>query len=482
MSDKNSFFDDFDIDFGDKTLNKKTDKKVSSKKEEVFDEFADFLDNKTLEKKDENIDMEDIEEIELSEILIRPESIEDLDVSKELINDLVLKHLYYEGEMTGLELAAKLKVPYNNVIEKFIDKLLKQKLIYYEGGRGFGRSSMKFVLSDSGKDSAKRALDINNYVGPLPVSLSKYKKIFKNLKKLSPMKLETLKELLSDLVLPENFYYNIGPAINSNHSIFLYGPPGNGKSFVADKIARALEGNITIPYAIEIDGQIVKLYDKIFHEIIEEHPLDKRWIKIKRPYVFVGGELTYNMLNLNFDPVSKVYEAPLQLKANGGVFLIDDFGRQKESPTLFLNRWIVPLENRFDVLNLSSGKSFIVPFEQLIIFSTNIDPKELVDEAFSRRIRYKIGLQNPSPEMFLKIFTKLCKAKGVKYKLSEIEAFFFYNKNKTPKIRAVLPRDLLQIIEKIAEFEEIEYEVNFYTLKKASEIGFIQNYSYELNI
>jgi hypothetical protein len=149
---------------------------------------------------------------------------------------------------------------------------------------------------------------------------------------------------------------------------------------------------------------------------------------------------------------------------------------------LFLNRWIVPLENRFDILNLSSGKSFIVPFEQLIIFSTNIDPKELVDEAFSRRIRYKIGLENPTPEMFLKIFVKLCKAKKVKYKLTEIENYFFYNVNPTPKIRAVLPRDLLEIIEKIAAFEEIENEVNFYTLKKASEIGFIQNYTYELSI
>lgn len=455
-----SVFDD--MDFDDKTVNKVVNKTDEFENIEEIEDFDDF---------------EDFEEIELSEIIIRPETINDLDVSKELINDSILKHLYYEGEMTGLELANKMRVPYNNVIEIFLDKLLKQKFVFYEGGRGFGRSSMKFALSDTGKDAAKRALELNNYVGPLPVSLDKYKKMFTSLNQIVSMKLNVLKDLLSDLVLPDNFYYNIGPAINSNHSIFLYGPPGNGKSVVADKIARALEGSITIPYAIEIDGQIVKLYDKIFHTIIEEHPLDKRWIKIKRPYVFVGGELTYNMLNLNFDPVSKVYEAPLQLKANGGVFLIDDFGRQKEAPSLFLNRWIVPLENRFDILNLSSGKSFIVPFEQLIIFSTNIDPKDLVDEAFSRRIRYKIGLQNPSPEIFLKIFIKLCKAKKVKYKLSEIENFFFYNKNKTPKIRAVLPRDLLEIIEKIADFEGIENEVNFYTLKKASEIGFIQNYS-----
>jgi predicted ATPase with chaperone activity len=455
----------------EKTLTHDKENKVDIEEIDEFEEFQEIEEVQEIE-----------EELDLDEIIIKPESIEDLGVSKELINDLILKHLYYEGEMTGLDLAQKMRVPYNNVIELFIDKLLKQKFLFYEGGRGFGRSSMKFALTDSGKDSAKRALELNNYVGPLPVSLDKYKKMFTSLNQIVSMKLGRLKELLSDLILPNNFYYSIGPAINSNHSIFLYGPPGNGKSVVADKIARALEGSITIPYAIEIDGQIVKLYDKIFHTIIETHPLDKRWVKIKRPYVFVGGELTYNMLNLNFDPVSKVYEAPLQLKANGGVFLIDDFGRQKEAPSLFLNRWIVPLENRFDILNLSSGKSFIVPFEQLIIFSTNIDPKELVDEAFSRRIRYKIGLENPTPEMFLKIFVKLCKAKKVKYKLTEIENYFFYNVNPTPKIRAVLPRDLLEIIEKIAAFEEIENEVNFYTLKKASEIGFIQNYTYELSI
>ncbi len=450
--------------------------KSSKEKEREKNRLKSSKPKKEIEKKSRK---ERLEDMKRETLIPRPQTIKELGISREMLMNMSLKHLYYAGEMTGLELANRLKVPYKNIIDKIIDKFLKQKIIYYEGGRGFGRSSMSFTLTDAGKKSAIFALDHNRYVGPLPVSLNVYKKVFENLKEIKPVKLSKIKELLSDLVLPDNFQYNIGPAINSNHSIFLYGPPGNGKSVVADKIAKNLDGYVTIPHAIEIDGQIIKIYDKIFHKMIKENENDQRWLTIKRPYIFVGGELTYDMLNLNYDPVSKVYEAPLQLKANGGIFLIDDFGRQKEEPKLFLNRWIVPLENRFDVLNLSNGKSFIVPFEELIIFSTNLDPLDLIDDAFARRIRYKIGMNNPNPEMFLEIFRRMCKIKKMDYILSEVESFFFFNTNKTPKIRAVLPRDLIEIIDKICEFENIPREVNFYTLKKASEIGFIQDYAYE---
>ncbi len=410
--------------------------------------------------------------------IIKPETLEDLNIPKDLVVDGVVRHLYFSGNLTGLDLSKRLKVPFNGIVEQIVDQLLKQKYVSYEGGRGFGRSSMTFQLTDQGRDFAKESLNKNSYMGPIPVCLDDYKRNFKDLKESKKVSTSDIKEWLSSLILPPNFVNSIGPAINSNHSIFLYGPPGNGKTVIADKIGQNLRGDVTIPYAVEVDGQIIKVFDGIFHDVIEENPLDNRWVKIKRPYVFVGGELTYNMLNLNLDPVSKIYEAPLQLKANGGIFLIDDFGRQKEPPKMFLNRWIVPLENGFDVLNFSSGKSFSVPFEQLIIFSTNLDPKELVDEAFLRRIRYKIGIENPGPEIFLKIFELTCKHYKIEYVLSEVENFFFYNRETKPKIRAVLPRDLARIIKSICDFEGMPYIVNFYTLKKASEIGFISDINY----
>ncbi|MBN2694042.1 ATP-binding protein [bacterium] len=408
-------------------------------------------------------------------LIFRPESLDDLGISRDIVMDGIVRHLYYSGNLTGLEISQKLKVPFNNIVENLLDQLLKQKYVSYEGGRGFGRSSMSFVLTDAGRSFAKDSLGKNQYMGPMPVSLEQYKAVFSKMRKVLPMSLTKVKSLLNDLVLPHDFYSSLGPAINSNHSIFIYGPPGNGKSVISDRVGSNLEGDITIPYAIEVDGQMIKLFDPIFHKVIEANQLDSRWVTIKRPYVFVGGELTYNMLNLNIDPVSKVYEAPLQLKANGGIFLIDDFGRQKEPPHLFLNRWIVPLENSFDVLNFSSGKSFMVPFEQLIIFSTNLNPDDLVDEAFLRRIRYKLKIGNPSPEIFLEIFKKTCAHYKLPYVLSEIESFFFYNQNKIPKVRSVLPRDLSRIIISVCEFEGIKKEVNFYTLKKASDIGFIQD-------
>lgn len=429
-----------------------------------------------MEYKDDDFMDFGLEEIESDDNLPRPDSIEALDVPKELITNGIVRHLYFSGNQSGLELSQRMKIPYNNIVEPLLEHLVKQKLLFFEGGRGFGRSSMDFNLTEEGRRFAQDNLQKDRYLGPMPVSLKQYKKVFENSKQIHPLSLKELKDILQELVLPEELFYKLGPAINSNHSIFLYGPPGNGKTVVAEKVGKKLKGELIIPYALEINGQVIKIYDEYFHEVIEEHPLDPRWLRIKRPYVFVGGELTYNMLNLNIDPISMVYEAPLQLKANGGIFLIDDFGRQKEDPSLFLNRWIVPLESGFDVLNLSSGKSFTIPFEQLIIFSTNLDPKDLVDDAFLRRIRYKIGMHVPSPEIFLQIFEKTAQAYNIDYQLSDIENFFFYNQNKVPRIKSVLPRDMCRVIKDICKFEGFYAEVNFYTLKRASEIAFIQAY------
>jgi SpoVK/Ycf46/Vps4 family AAA+-type ATPase len=276
-----------------------------------------------------------------------------------------------------------------------------------------------------------------------------------------------MKKSLSHLVLEPSVFSKIGPAVNSGRSIFLYGPPGNGKTTIAESVGRMiLTNDMFIPYAVEVDGQIVKVYDEINHVAVPDetmtrgvtgslgtHRKDARWIRVKRPVIMVGGELTLDGLELVYDPTNKYYEAPFQMKANGGMFLIDDFGRQQIRPRDLLNRWIVPMEKNIDFLALHTGRKVEVPFEVLIVFSTNLPPRDLVDEAFLRRIRHKIEVTSPSFDGYREIFTRVAKSRGVQYDEQAVRYLLqeYYIK-RDRKLRANHPRDLMDQLVDIAGY------------------------------
>ncbi len=298
-----------------------------------------------------------------------------------------------------------------------------------------------------------------------------------------------MRESLSHLILEESVFSKIGPAVNSGKSIFLYGPPGNGKTTIAESIGRMiLTNDILIPYSVEVDGQIIKVYDEINHEAVPDplgnrgstgglgtHRRDGRWIRVKRPVIMVGGELTLDGLELVYDATNKYYEAPFQMKANGGMFLIDDFGRQQIRPRDLLNRWIVPMEKNIDFLALHTGRKVEVPFEVLIVFSTNLPPRDLVDEAFLRRIRHKIEVTSPSFELYREIFRRVSESRNIPYDEQAVRYLLqeYYIK-RNHKLRASHPRDLLDQVMDIAGYLGVEPQLKKELIDRAAESYFVE--------
>ena len=339
---------------------------------------------------------------------------------------------------------------------------------------GIGKTAYKYAITTQGRDRAKEFLEINQYTGPAPVPLAQYvEMIQRQAAARSYITQETIARAFSHLVLSKQMLDMLGPAINSGKSMFVYGAPGNGKSVVSEAIGHILGGEIYIPHALDVDGVVITVFDPINHKPIdgvkipeaegfrspiltEEEDYDHRWVRCMRPFVFTGGELTLEMLDLSFNEISKFYEAPFQVKANGGVFLIDDFGRQLVRPKDLLNRWIVPLEKRVDYLTLHTGKKFEVPFDALIIFSTNLRPQELVDEAFFRRIRYKVHFNNPTLDDFKEIFKKYCRAKNIPYNPIIVDYMQgeYYQKYNI-EMRCCHPRDIVEQIIDIARYLNI---------------------------
>lgn len=416
------------------------------------------------------------------------EGIEKTGLSQGFIADMALKILYFQGQATGYDIAETLHLPFTTVLSPIMDFLKREQMCEVKGSGGLGTGSYQYVITAKGAARARDQLERTTYVGPAPVPYEDY---------VAAMKAQgggrlrvnqrQMKQALASLVLEERVFEKIGPAVNSGKSIFLYGPPGNGKTSIAECVGRMVLGDdIYIPYALYIEGQVVLLYDEINHVPVQPsekknstgglgaNRMDTRWIQIRRPVIMVGGELTLDGLELQFDPVNKYYEAPFQMKANGGMFLIDDFGRQQVRPRDLLNRWIVPMEKNIDFLSLHTGRKIEVPFELLLVFSTNLPPKDLVDEAFLRRIRHKIEVPSPDFENYREIFKRVCIQRNIPYDEQAVRYLLqeYYVKPER-KLRANHPRDLLDQIADISGYVGTEPELSKALLDRAAASYFV---------
>jgi predicted ATPase with chaperone activity len=415
----------------------------------------------------------DLDNSGVAEAPASPETLRETGLSPGLLTDMILKTLYQQGVMLGLDLAKYLRLPFK-IVEEGIRFLKDEKCIEVTGGELIGRVSYKFALTDLGRQRAHDAQIQCAYVGPAPVPLEDYvEQTYRQAVTGIACHPEALRASFSHLVLKEELFNAIGPAVVSGRSVFIYGPPGNGKTAMARAIGDFMNGSggsIYVPYAIQAEGGIVTIFDPSLHqideaaggaeditdarvrELLNSGTVDARWVRIRRPVVVTGGELNLEMLDLRYNIAANFYQAPLHVKANGGVFLIDDFGRQLVSPKELLNRWILPLEDRHDFLTIANGKKFQVPFEQLIIFSTNLDPKDLVDDAFLRRIRHKVQVHAPTREVYEKIFSAVCKRLGMTPLPEAIDYLYtrYYTQGRTP--RASDCRDLLEIVQSICRY------------------------------
>ena len=413
-----------------------------------------------------------------------PTSIEETGLHADTLAQLLLKTLV-AGEASGTGLSEKLRVPYS-VLEALIQHARVEKLVEVRGTSGAGAAGYRYILTDLGRDRAGQFLDICRYVGPAPVPLAQYNAYVRAGMEARPyLDRTTLAAGFEHLVVGHEMLDLLGPAVNSGKALFLYGAPGNGKTVFAEGIGKALGGEMHMPFAIDVDGQVITMYDPVSHlrmsetpnstSVITNAPHDRRWESIRRPVVVVGGELTLEMLDLTFNPISKFYEAPIQLKGNGGVFVVDDFGRQRIPPRDLLNRWIVPLESRVDFLTLHTGRKFEVPFNVLIVFATNLKPQSLADEAFLRRIPYKILAKNPTVDEFCRIFELNCRRKGLTFDPVMVEYLErkYYRPRKI-QMRACHPRDLISQVVDICRYTNREPVITRELLDAACGAYFIE--------
>jgi hypothetical protein len=380
-----------------------------------------------------------------------PLSLEEAGISESLVESLIMRFLLARGEANGRAIADQLKLPFL-LIEPTLNRLKYEQMTAYRGANSV--NDYIHILTDQGRDRARQHNLRTTYFGATPVLLEDYCEAVKmqSVEGQRPRR-EQLLHAFRDLLIDRKMLTKLGPAINSGRGMFLYGYPGNGKTSIAERVTMAFGKHIWIPRSLLVDGDIMRLFDPLMHEeaplekesgLLNQNGIDARWIRIKRPTIVAGGELTMEMLEVQGNKDTNISESPLQLKSNCGVLVIDDFGRQKMRVDELLNRWIVPLEKRYDFLNMTSGKKTQVPFDQLVIFSTNLQPKDLVDDAFLRRIPYKIEVENPCEAAFRKLFEIMCPKIGLPYKPEVIDYLIdqHYKLNNRP-FRNCQPRDLL---------------------------------------
>jgi hypothetical protein len=400
-----------------------------------------------------------------------PARLDDLRISQSLVTDLVLRRLAMEGTSSLRTLSQALKLS-GGVIDAIFRSLRQQQLVEVKGMVG---NDYTVSLAGAGRAAAAERFQISQYAGPAPVSLDDYKAAIRLQAAQVDISRKVLRNALSDLVVTDILLDRLGPAIISQSSVFLYGPTGNGKTSLAERLLRVYHDAVLIPYAVEVDGQVILLYDPVVHQRIEidDDELDPRWVLCRRPCILVGGELVPGMLELRLDEASGIYSAPLQMKANNGIFIIDDFGRQLISPRDLLNRWIVPLDRRVDYLVLRYGVKFQVPFELMVVFATNLDPSDLADEAFLRRIHNKIYIEPVSPQVFDEIFRRVAAAKNVPLKPEGIESFraLCLSGGRT-ELRACYPSDICDILMNIARYEKRPARADPAELERAVDLYF----------
>jgi len=397
-----------------------------------------------------------------------PENLDKTGLSEKLVEDLIFKLLLSRGVLTGRQIAIEICLHFK-IIEPILSNLKKQLFLAYRSDAGV--SDFAYILTEQGRTKATVAVESSAYIGAAPVPFAEYLKSVESqsIQKENPG-LEELEHAFHDLVLEPNIFFTLGPAINSGRGVFLYGAPGNGKTSIAKRIHKCFKDAIYIPKTLLISGELLKFYDPQWHKSADDNGLkyDKRWIKIERPAVIVGGEMDLDSLGINYNPQTKISEAPLQMKANCGTFVVDDFGRQRISPIDLLNRWILPLEKRIDFLTLSNGIKFQVPFDELLIFCTNIDPKDLLDEAFLRRIPYKVKLKDPSEEKFRQIMKFVAPRYNIEYDGDMTDYLISnYFRGKRP-FRSCHPRDILEQIVNASAYQRIQPKMTKDLIKLAA--------------
>jgi predicted ATPase with chaperone activity len=399
--------------------------------------------------------------------------IEDLDIPRSLVGDLILRYLWLHGSATLTSLNHTLKLSFP-VLETMFHQFRQQQLLEVKGMMG---NDYSFTLTAGGRAQANMRSDVCQYVGAAPVSLQEYQRVVKAQVAKVKLNRDSVRQAFHDLVLPDNFLDQLGPALIGQQSLFLYGGTGNGKTSIAERILRIYRDKVLVPYAVEVNGHIITVYDPVVHKAVPntDETLDPRWVLCDRPCITVGGELAASMLELRLDEATRVFISPCQMKANNGIFIIDDFGRQVLSPRELLNRWIVPLDRGVDYLTLASGMKFQVPFELMVVFSTNLKPSELADEAFLRRIQTKVMVDNVSDDIFDRIFQRVIENTHALSDPGCAEHLRQRCRAASEHLHACYPHDIYRIVKSISEYEGKPVRMTRESIDRAVALYFAKN-------
>ena len=416
-----------------------------------------------------------------------PETLAETGLPASTVESLILKILYYRGDLYGQDLSVAIGLKFS-VIEELVETLKLKHHLQVKRPLGMGSVGSGFAQTDAGRALTRDMLESTQYAGAAPVPLSQYiEQVCRQRPHEGWLTKNALMKALSGMVITEQVLSQVGPAISCGNSMLVYGKPGDGKTYLIESLNNLDAAPVFVPHAIDCQGNIVRVFDPVYHQaiaddeesavmaVVHEAPYDRRWVRCRRPFIVSGGELTLDMLDLRYNETSKVYEAPFQLKANNGIYLIDDFGRQRAAPAEVLNRWIVPMERRVDYLSFMTGGKMTAPFEAFLVFSTNLSPDDLGDEAFLRRIQYKMLLRGPTLNEFVRIFENICAAKSLPFERHLLDAFIEKRYRQDGKVfRRCHARDLLTHAINLMHFEKLPYQLTAQVLDRAFESCFVQ--------